>query len=175
MVTSSVHNNLGARARAGGPASRAAGSRAAAPQRRARATAARRHEYDCTVECTGRKLYSAKYCMERMRCATRLATRYARYSLEPDARRRAARTPARSLACRHARARAKRGQRAVAIGRAYRGVAVAKWRQSRARQPLARAPVRSTAKHGGSHTHARTRLYRSEELGGPARGKSLEK
>ena len=84
-------------------------------------------------------MYSAKYCMERMRCATRLATRYARYSLEPDARRRAARTPARSLACRHARARAKRGQRAVAIGRAYRGVAVAKWRQSRARQPLALA------------------------------------
>ena len=65
-------------------------------------------------------MYSAKSCMERMRCATRLATRYARYSLEPDARRRAARTPARSLVCRHARARAKRGQRAVAIRRARR-------------------------------------------------------
>ena len=78
--------------------------------------------------------------MERMRCATRLATRYARYSLEPDARAGVQRV--RRRACSHAgyaRARAKRGQRAVAIGRAYRGVAVAKRRQSRARQPLTRA------------------------------------
>ena len=36
-------------------------------------------------KCTGRRVYSSSgYCMERMRCATRLATRYARYSLEPD-------------------------------------------------------------------------------------------
>ena len=36
-------------------------------------------------KCTGRRVYSSSgYCMERMRCATRLATRYARYSLEAD-------------------------------------------------------------------------------------------
>ena len=77
--------------------------------------------------------------MERMRCATRLATRYARYSLEPDVSASRVATPARLLACRlRARARAKREQRAVAIGMACRGAAVARRRQPRA--PA--APVR---------------------------------
>ena len=50
-------------------------------------------------KCTGRRVYSSSgYCMERMRCATRLATRYARYSLEPDTR---VREP-RRRACSHA-------------------------------------------------------------------------
>ena len=81
---------LGARARAGGPASRGCPGRAAGREG-LRAPPARDRGPGSSMapstegKCTGRRVYSSSgYCMERMRCATRLATRYARYSLEPD-------------------------------------------------------------------------------------------
>ncbi len=89
-------------------------------------------------KCTGRRVYSSSgYCMERMRCATRLATRYARYSLEPDTPVREPRpTPARR--CSHAgcaRAHARSGGSAPWPSGWLAAVQRSRDGDSRARQP----------------------------------------
>ena len=108
-------------------------------------------------KCTGRRVYSSSgYCMERMRCATRLATRYARYSLEPDTRVREPRRP-RRRACSHAgcaRAHGRSGGSAPWPSGWLAAVQRSRDGDSRARQPRPSANgSRQLRWHGGTHTH----------------------
>ena len=132
-----IYRYLGARARAGGPASRGCpGRRGRARRRRDRVA---RWSLVLSVSVPDGECIAQVGIVWSACAALRdslLATHGTAWN---QTCRRAASTPARLLACRlRARARAKREQRAVAIGMACRGAAVARRRQRRA--PA--APVR---------------------------------
>ena len=128
-------------------------------------------------KCTGRRVYSSSgYCMERMRCATRLATRYARYSLEPDVS--ASRVDAGALAGMPA-ARARTGE-AGAARRGHRdGLPRCRGREAEAAARASRA--RPASANGarqldGTHPRADARAdFVFRRAVGPAREKSFRK
>ena len=129
--------NLGARARAGGPASRGCPGRAAGRDAPARPVA--RWPLVLRVSVPDGECIVVVGIVWSACAALRDSLLATHGTAWKQTCRRAGSTPARLLACRlRARARAKREQRAVAIGMACRGAAVARRRQRRA--PA--APVR---------------------------------
>ena len=114
-------------------------------------------------ECTGRRVCSSTgYCRERMRCATRLSTRYARYSLEPDTR--VVEPCRRRRACSHAgcaRAHGRSGGSAPWPSGWLAAVQRSRDGDSRARQPRPSANGSRQLRWGGSHGLSKRRAGRS--------------